>query len=493
MLDHLAAELGEGAAGAMESWLESLTVTELAAIWYDWEGTWARPKQVLPTGRWRSFGLLTGRGFGKSRTFSEYVQKRVREGRSSRIALIAQNEDKTIEVMVEGKSGLLATSPPWFKARFEKNRVIWPNGAQAFIYTPESPGGLRGPEHDLAWASEFVAWPAATADEAFSNLRLGLRIGEAQLVWDTTPKRKHKIIRWLLKRAERHPEHHIVRRGSTRENMSNLPAEQVREWYDEYGGTQRGREELEGEFFDDADGAAWKQAWIDAHRRELPVRPARSILSVDPAISTKRGTDRTGIVDLSLGEDGQVYVVADLSGKHAPQAWAELVIRRYFDRRCDCVVVERDRGGDLVASQLKAWAMQQGVDVVVVDKRANTRHEPRTIYVKETKASQSKQDRHTPVATLYERGRVSHVSGATLANLEDWLTTWEPTPGAKSPDSIDALVQGVRELAGIDERGLDLSKGFDGIAAVAAKLATDRSVPGGVAELLGRAEWGDSL
>src|SRR5690606_17945214 len=138
------------------------------------------------------------------------------------------------------------------------------------------------------------------------------------------------------------------------------------------------------------DGAAWKQGWIDAHRRERPAAFKRVIISIDPAISTKRGSDRTGIILLGLGEDGQVYVLADHTDKHSPQAWAELVMALYVEHGCDCVVIERDRGGDLVASTLKAWAGRDGVDVVVVAEKAKTRHEPGTIYVKETKASQSK-------------------------------------------------------------------------------------------------------
>ena len=45
-----------------------------------------------------------------------------------------------------------------FKAEFEKNRVVWENGAQAFVYTPERPKNCYGPEHDLLWLSEIHGW-----------------------------------------------------------------------------------------------------------------------------------------------------------------------------------------------------------------------------------------------------------------------------------------------------------------------------------------------
>lgn len=475
---------GDDAPTVLETMLSELTITELVALWYDWEGFWARPKQLLPDGNWRSFGLLTGRGFGKTRTNSEFVQREVVAGRARRIALIAQNETKTIEVMVDGESGLLATSPPWFRARFEKGRVIWPNGAQAFVYTPEVPGALRGPEHDLAWMSEPVVWPAATREEAFSNLRLGLRLGYGRMVWDSTPKRRHPLIRYLLRRAEKHPQHVVVR-GSTYENVSNLTADAVAEWEDEYGGTQKGREELEGEFLDDSDGALWKQEWIDRARRDLPAELTRRILSIDPAISEKKGRDQTGIIDEGLGVDGQIYVLADLTAKHAWEAWGVLVVVRYFEARCDCVVVERNRGGDAVTANLRAVAKDpevlarlglEEIRVEVLQKGAPTRHVSGVLYVKEETASVSKTGRHEPVATLYEKGRVSHVKTADLGNLEDTLTTWEPVAGKKSPDGIDALVQGAWELAQLANRSVDLSQGFAGLTKVSEQL---RSASGG--------------
>jgi phage terminase large subunit-like protein len=73
-----------------------------------------------------------------------------------RIALVGQNEDRTVEVMVEGESGLIAVSPPWFKARFEAGRVIWPNGAQAFVYTPEVPASSSAPSITLGGRASFT-------------------------------------------------------------------------------------------------------------------------------------------------------------------------------------------------------------------------------------------------------------------------------------------------------------------------------------------------
>lgn len=388
-----------------------------------------------------------------------------------RVALIAQNDDKTKEVMIEGESGLLECSPPWHRAEVVQGRVLWPNGAQAFPFSPEAPGDIRGPGVHLAWCSEFVAWPIAKRDEAWSNVRLMTRLGYARVVWDTTPKRRHPIIRALLARAAADPRRHRVVRGTTRANSANISQEAIAEWEEEYGGTQRGREELGGEFLDDSDGALWKQSWIDRARREQPPRFERRILAIDPHYSMRKGTDATGIIDAGLGPDGQVYICGDMSGKHPWEVWADKLVVRYVDCHCDCIVVERNRGGDSCTANIRTSVREFGRargevwDVVLVDDAALTRWTPGTINIKEVIGRSSKEVRGEPVAAVYEKGRVSHVLSVDLTELEDVLTTWEPVPGAVSPNALDALVWAVWELLGLgrEDRRANQSRGIEAV------------------------------
>jgi hypothetical protein len=91
------------------------------------------------------------------------------------------------------------------------------------------------------------------------------------------------------------------------------------------------------------------------------------------------------------------------------------------------------------------------------------------MFVIEITARGSKAARAEPVASLYERGRVSHVTGAPLDDLEEQLTTWEDAPGQESPNALDALVHGVWVLAGLGvEQKRDAGAGVLGAAAVAA-------------------------
>lgn len=438
------------AGGELERAWATLTTVEGAALAYDWRGFWARPDQTLPDDDdWRSFGLCTGRGFGKTRTCAEYVIAEAMAGRAMRIGLFAQNDDTVRDVMVEGDSGLIESSPPWFKARWEKGRVVFPNGAQAFPYSAEAPGTIRGPGFHLTWATEFVAWPIATRDEVWRNVRLTTRLGYARVIWDTTPKRRHPIIKALLARARNTPRLHRVVRGATRANVANLSADAIAEWETEFGGKQEGREELEGELLDDSDGASFRQEWLDASRRDMPGRLERRIIVVDPAISVRKGTDDTGILDMGRGFDGQVYAIEDMSGKIPWETWGELVVTEYFRRRCDCIVVERNRGGDACIANIRACAKDKGIGVISVVGETATRHVQGTIYVKEVVGRDSKSTRAEPVATAVQRGQVSLVNGADLTELEEELTTWEPGPGAQSPNRYDAFVWGVIELTNL--------------------------------------------
>src|SRR3546814_17895267 len=88
-------------------------------------------------------------------------------------------------------------------------------GAQAFVYSAEEPGQLRGPEHHLAWCDELANWAHAT--EAWDNLQLGLRLGTQPRVMVTTTPRPVRLLK-----AMRPDQSAAVTRGRTRDNTDYL-------------------------------------------------------------------------------------------------------------------------------------------------------------------------------------------------------------------------------------------------------------------------------
>ena len=70
----------------------------LAEAWVDW----AAPSQSPPDGDWRTWLLMAGRGFGKTRAGAEWVRGIAEAGdRGTRIALVAASEAEARAVMVE--------------------------------------------------------------------------------------------------------------------------------------------------------------------------------------------------------------------------------------------------------------------------------------------------------------------------------------------------------------------------------------------------------
>ena len=449
LLERLLAAVGpEAARAALAKSHEALSNVELAALGYQWEGYWARPEQCAPAGSWLVWLLLTGRGWGKTASAASAIVSMVERGEVRCIGMAAQNDDKTYDVNV---LGLIEASPPGFVPEWidGESKLIWPNGAVAYAYSPEAPGAIRSKNLDLSWLSEFQSWPVATREEAYLNFSFATRKGGARMIIDATPKRGHPRLVRLLRLAAEEPGAYRVTRGSMRANYAHLAPAAVAKLRKEFDGTTAGREELDGEMLTDDEAATVSMAVIEANRAPLPAL-RRRLISVDPAVTARKGSDTTGIIDAGLGADGRAYLIADYSGKHRPEAWASLVIDLYLGGRCDCIVVETNKGGDLLTRNLRAEAGPRGLSVVVLAKGAQWMpHNPRVVYVREVHARGEKSERARPLTTAYERGRCRHVRDAGLSGIEQTLTTWVPGPHATSPGDLDAWVHAAVELLGL--------------------------------------------
>src|SRR5438034_3681770 len=88
----------------------------------------ARPSQLAPPGNWSVWLLLAGRGYGKTRAGVGWVRSQYLAG-CRRIALVAPTAADARDVIVEGSSGILATSPAHDRPLYEpsKRRLTWAN------------------------------------------------------------------------------------------------------------------------------------------------------------------------------------------------------------------------------------------------------------------------------------------------------------------------------------------------------------------------------
>ncbi|MBU0556047.1 MAG: terminase family protein [Alphaproteobacteria bacterium] len=432
--------------------LRGLTVREAAAFSSDW-AHWAHEGQRAPAGDWRTWVLMAGRGYGKTRAGAEWVDEMARmaarAGEGLRIALVAATVEEARRVMIEGPSGLLAVGAqgivraedgsgetgatgggvrggPRFEA--SRGRIIWPGGAIGTLYSGANPEGLRGPEHHIAWCDELAKW--RHPQESWDNLQLGLRMGLSdgagpRALVTTTPRAGCTTLRAILEAPD------TVRTGGASGVNPHLPESWLRAVDAAYGGTALGRQEIEGLMSEDLAGSLWPAALIEACRGGVvdAGNLARIVIGVDPPASA---AGSCGIV--ACGVDAAdaarvAHVLADHSVDHAsPERWARAVAAAVEAHGADRVVAEANQGGDMVRSVLASAGCALPVRLVT--------------------ARRGKVARAEPVAALFEAGR-ARFAGRFPA-LEEQLRGLIAGGGyegpGRSPDRADAMVWAMHAL-----------------------------------------------
>ena len=438
MRKSLAASLASLDEAEQAAFLDSLSPNALGAMPWLWE-LWAHPgHQVEPAGDWQCWVIVGGRGAGKTRAGAEWVRAQVEgagpldDGPCRRVALVGETIDEVRAVMVEGESGILAVSPPDRRPIFKisQSKLVWPNGAEAQMYSAANPEALRGPQFDAAWSDELGKWRRCR--ETWQMLQFCLRLGERpRQIVTTTPRGDNPLLLELIEACGS-----VVTQAPTEANRAFLAEGFIEQVSATYGGTSLARQELDGEFVTERPGALWTRTIIEEGRVRQAPELSRIVVAVDPPVTAGEGSDECGIVvaGVAAEESGgpQVYVLADESiGGVSPSAWADRALAAYRAFGADRLIAEVNQGGDLVETVIR-----------------NT--DPTVSYAG-VRATRGKHVRAEPVAALYEQQRVHHVGA--LPELEDQMCSFVPGRERHSPDRMDALVWAVTALV-LDGEGL---------------------------------------
>lgn len=416
----------------------------------------ARPEQRPPDGAWRTWYIRGGRGGGKTWTGSHTLAEMAQE-EPGEYAVVAPTYADARDTGVEGPSGLLAAFGTtkaevdrgtsrlvrsWNRSmgdlRLRNGSTIWADGADdgALRIQGKNLRGLWADEVGL-WKRWRIAWE--------ESIRYAVRLSPARIVATGTPKRGHPLVKVLM--ADASIPKTLLR---TMDNADNLDAAFLDELVTRYGGTTLGRQELEGEVLEDAEGALWKRSlirWAGVEGSpDLPVIHKggrlvpdlrRIVVAIDPAVTASADSDECGIVAAGIDRTGRGWILEDASGVLSPSEWANRADRLADKWDADGIVAESNNGGEMVRLTLQT----------VTSRR-----------VRLVSASRSKQARAEPVVALYEQGRVVHLE--PFPELEDQQCTWEPDSGQQSPDRLDAAVWALTDLM--------LGKGWATIGAGAA-------------------------
>lgn len=405
-----------------------------------------RPEQQLPRGPWRSFGFLTGRGWGKTHAIANEIHRRVRDGELRAIALVAPTVDRVGEVQVPALTETACAECP---CEPYGGGVLWANGTVAEATSSMVPRPSSGSNYELTWMTEIVRWNTSTRMSAFHDITTATRAGRRpQYLWDTTSSGRNDVIEFLLEQHARDPAAHRIVRGTMFDNPLLSRAYIIDEIAKYVPGTRRYAEEVLGETFKETPGALWQEAWISDNRViSWPIKPGLVVLGCDPALSGDSSADEVGLAKGALvGED---VFLRDLSSRMSPEEYATRIVDE-CQRDASGVVLERNHVGqharDLIGTHAKLRGMR--VELLPNPERPFPPRTPGVVHIREIVSRSAKEVRAGPIAALYHAGRVHHVGH--YARLEHEQTTWEP--GGRSPNRMDAAVFAVGELAGVWRR-----------------------------------------
>lgn len=412
----------------------------------------ARSEQLPPEQNWYVWCLITGRGFGKTRTGAEFVKRRALADPGHRTAIIVPDFAVGKDVCMEGESGLVGRNPgegviPSDRIKsYNKTtaELTLTNGSFFQVFGTNNRAdaeSLRGYQCHTAWFEELGT--QRHGDVAWDMLEFALRLGDDPRIIVTTTPRRIPIITRLLKEATLDSTDVIVTRGSTLNNAANLPPATIERLKRRYEHTSLGRQELYGELLEDAPGALWTPEMIEVDRilypNTVPKQLDRVVVGVDPAGSHKKNSDETGIVVAGIRHD-HLYPLADYSGSYSTDEWRRKAVDAYHQHQADAVIGESNFGGEMVEQVLRDY-----------DKNLSYRS---------AHASRGKALRAEPIVMLYQQHRVHH--DGRLPDLEGQMTTWVPPgrfetdaetgaqtmlePSTWSPDRLDALVWAATDL-----------------------------------------------
>lgn len=422
------------------AWVDSLTPSQQKDLavrpwWFV-----GRPEQFEPIGLWFIWLILTGRGWGKTRTAAEVLIRWVldepmdSEGNPTEWLIIGETYSDTRKFCIEGQAGIINVLKRLgliedrdFIYNKSQSEFILKTGQKIHFQGADDPDSGRGFNLSGAWCDEMAKWKYSFTTWT-EGIALALRVGDRpRAVISTTPK-PIKIIKDLISRKDGSV---YITRGALYDNAKNLPDSFLQEVESRYKGTRVGQQEIYGEVLTDVEGALFTHETIDENRvAEPPITLVRIVVGVDPAVTNNENSDHTGIVVVGVSTLSHYYVLADRTIKASVEKWAQEAVKAYKDFQANLIAAEKNNGGDLVANVMRQ-----------VD---------HNVPVKLVSASRGKELRAEPIAALYEQGRVHHVG--LLSELEEQMCEWQPYPregeGRKqdSPDRLDALVWAITEL-----------------------------------------------
>lgn len=161
------------------------------------------------------------------------------------------------------------------------------------------------------------------------------------------------------------------------------------------------------------DGGYWDEADIEI---DEPVSYGNTIISVDPAVTTKRASDYTGICVVSRGSDDRLYVRHAEQVKLTSDLLKQRVDELIKEYEAKVVYIETNQGGDLWSQVFSGIAAKY----------------------RSIKQTEKKEVRAAKAHDIYRKGKVAHVRH--FPALEEQMLAF---PRIAHDDVLDSVVSAV--------------------------------------------------
>lgn len=318
--------------------------------------------------------------------------------------------------------------------------ITWPNGSEFHYGGLDDMNKHRGTKFSTVWINEanYASYDDAQVlqgrlSETIAELRPG-KILDTKFFIDLNPTVKssweYEVFVEGLIPGERsaipdHADLYHWRLLNFADNKENLPANYFRR-FEAMSESQRARDEL-GEWGEDNPNALFNLAKIGREPSPSIDSLSEIVVAIDPAGTANKNSDRTGIIVAGRDSAGGLHVLEDATCKEKPDVWIAkaLELRETYD--ANWIITEKNYGQDILKSLM--FRVAPNAPLKFVDAMGR-----------------GKRLRAEPVATMYERGRVSHAK--PLRELEREMIEFDAPTFKGSPDRVDAMVYALTHLSG---------------------------------------------
>ena len=383
--------------------------------------------------------LFGGSRSGKTMIIMRQIVLRCKAPYSRHCVLRRQFTDVRKSIIMDTFPKLMRISFPGLEFHENKSTsvITFPNGAEIWFGGLDKTDKILGNEYATMFFNEISEITYDQIEVAQSRLAQKCEGITNRFFYDCNPPSKahwsYKL--FGMKQNPRdntmlpRPDLYAWMRLNPEGNAGNLAEGYIDDVLGGLSGRNRKRFLL-GEWLDDNENALWRRdSMINPYRVKCaPGSLERIVVGVDPAVTKKDTSDRTGIVIAGCKKiAGQMhyFVLDDRSVVGSPNEWAATVANAYNEFIADRVVAETNQGGDMVEQTIRN-----------IDRRISYRG---------VRASRGKIVRAEPIAELYERGLVHHVG--EFPPLEDEMCSYCGFDDDKSPDRMDALVWALTDLS----------------------------------------------